>query len=206
MIRRLIVEQVAYEQALQSITADSRRMELDRTPRTRSNPVLDKKGRGTLILLRRPQKSNEYAKIPQGQSGQQEVKATRSVAPWFAVDINRCRRLVSMYLSARMPYYPQRINMDKISSNDAKKASSHFYNKVFQEVNRTCIYQCISRYLYFSIHLSVTFVLYVSLKITYIGSFIRYEKYDSHRIILKYSYSTNIYTHTHVYTYAHTIY
>ncbi|KAL2717052.1 hypothetical protein V1478_012752 [Vespula squamosa] len=65
MVRRLIVRQVAYEQALQSITTDSRRMELDRTPRTRSNPILDKKGRVASILLqRRPQKSNEYAKIP----------------------------------------------------------------------------------------------------------------------------------------------
>lgn len=147
MVRRFIVGQVAYEQALQSITADSRRIELDRTLRTPSNPVLDKKGRVASILLqRRPQKSNEYAKIPQGQSGQQEVKATRSVAPWFAVDINRCRRLVSMYLSARMPYYPQRINMDKVSSNDAKKASLYFYNKVSCEMqmNRTCAYRCIS--------------------------------------------------------------
>ncbi|KAF7414556.1 hypothetical protein HZH68_003045 [Vespula germanica] len=65
MVRRLIVGQVAYEQALQSITADSRRIELDRTLRTPSNPVLDKKGRVASILLqRRPQKSNEYAKIP----------------------------------------------------------------------------------------------------------------------------------------------
>lgn len=65
MVRRFIVGQVAYEQALQSITADSRRIELDRTLRTPSNPVLDKKGRVASILLqRRPQKSNEYAKIP----------------------------------------------------------------------------------------------------------------------------------------------